>query len=37
MRLVHVVTEDADAFRMITDKQEMHELDTGKTPWDIFA
>jgi hypothetical protein len=35
VRLVHDVTEDADAFRMITDKQERHELDTGKNPWDI--
>jgi hypothetical protein len=31
------VTEDADAFRMITDKQERHELDIGKNPWDIIA
>jgi hypothetical protein len=31
------VTGGADAFRMITDKQERHELDTGKNPWDIIA
>jgi hypothetical protein len=29
------VTEDADAF--MTDKQERHELDNGKNPWDIIA
>jgi hypothetical protein len=37
VRLVHAVTENADAFRMITDKQERHELVIGKDPWDIIA